>query len=154
MRKVLVAAVLSLSLNACDPHASDRPVEDCEGPDISAWNAIGPASPIMCQGKIVGYQLDLDGSKDPQSFVLLTDAPLHTDGLVSLSARIDTGSGAERSVKIAQEGSALDIGISSAATLEAHALVLKGPPKVTYVVQVDVPQGIVYRGKITNVRGR
>lgn len=158
MKAILAASLslaLSLSLGACDMPESDRPldsVDDCAGPDTSGWNAIGPSSPIMCDGKIVGYQLDLDGTKGPQSFTLVTDAPLPSDRLVSLSARIDTGAGAERSVRMTQDGSALDIAISSAETLEAHAIVLKGPPKVTYVVQVDVPQGIVYRGKITNVR--
>lgn len=152
---LMLFGVFLLALSSCDVPVSEQPPDKCAGldlGDLSGWKTIGPATPIVCQGKVVGYQADLDGTKDRQSFALTTDAPLPADGYVSLFATVDIGAGANHSVKIMQDGSALDINNRASPNLEAHALVTKGTQTITYQVQVEVPQGVIYRGRIFNVR--
>ncbi len=143
--------VLALALFAgCVP-----PDATCTERDVSAWvpSTAEFATPIRCDGKIVGYQLDIDSSKDltSRSWAIAFDGP-HPGGFAAISAEIDLLTPTKRvatlysgTTKLAEvEGVLTTVSASSASP------VAPGPLQRAFAV--TVPAGLHYRGQIRNVK--
>lgn len=143
--------VLALALFAgCVP-----PDSACTERDVSAWvpSTAEFATPILCDGRIVGYDLDIDSSKDmtARSWAIAFDGP-HPGGVAAISAEIDLLTPTKRvatlysgTTKLAEvEGVLTTVSASSA----SH--VAPGPLQRAYTV--TVPAGLHYRGQIRNMR--
>jgi len=131
------------------------PESTCTERDISAWvpSTAEFATPIRCDGKIVGYDLDIDSSKDMTSrtWAIAFDGP-HPGGVAAISADIDMLTPTKRvatlysgSTQLAEvEGVLTTVSASSASPVAA------GPLQRAFAV--TVPAGLHYRGQIRNMR--
>ncbi len=144
-----VLLVLAL-LVGCAP-----PSSPCTERDISAWEPSTAefATPIRCDDKIVGYELDIDSSKDAtaRTWAIGFDGP-HPGGVAAISADIDLLTPTERVATLYSGHSTLAEveGVLTTVSVSSASPVAPGPLQRAFAI--TVPAGLHYRGQIRNLR--
>lgn len=150
MNRLAKIAVLSLLCLGCGPVSGDA----CPEADIAAWDraTMDWATPIDCNGKTVGYQLDIDSTDGTsRTWLLANHNPTLVNGPVFVSADIDAQTSVDRVASISR-GSAVYAESTGGAsvTVKASATVISGP--LLRMLRVVVPEGVRYRAQIRNLR--
>lgn len=154
MRKsfpLILSCCLLVGLGACSQES-----ESCSETDISAWDTSEPATPVYCESKLVGYQLDIDAKTAAQIFHLKRAESISTGGPLFVSADVDlipAAAGAvQRSAKISRGGAVYAETTGAGVTVRADAIVAPAAEPLVREILVSIPVGTHYRGQIRNVQ--
>lgn len=131
------------------------PDSTCTERDVSAWvpSTTEFATPIRCDGKIVGYDLDIDSSKDmtSRSWAIAFDGP-HPGGFAAISAEIDLLTPTKRIATLYSGPTKLAEVEGVLTTVSASSASPVSPGPLQRAFAVTVPAGLHYRGQIRNLR--
>lgn len=131
------------------------PESTCTERDVSAWvpSTLDGATPIRCDGKIVGYELDINSSTDmtARTWAIAFDGQ-HPGGVASISADVDLLTPAKRIATLYSGPTMLAEveGVITTVSASSASPVAAGPLQRAF--SVTVPAGLHYRGQIRNLR--
>lgn len=147
LRRSLVFGLLLLA--ACGP-----PESTCSERDIKSWTpaTFEGSTPVYCDSKLVGYQLDIDASDGRPRLWEMVQLDQPVKPALSVSADIDLLTPVARSVRIEQGAFKIAEVYGVSNNVSTTATYKPGDGNVLRAVRVAVPSGMRYRGQIRDVR--
>lgn len=143
-----IGILLAPFLVACGPAE-----HTCSERSVATWepSTVHFARPILCDEKLVGYDLDIDALSGPVIWGIANTEAIKINGPVSVSAEIDIAPQVSRTAEISRGGAIYDTGAGPGLTVQASSAgIVAGP--LTRMFRVSVPMGTHYRGQWRNVK--